>query len=231
MNATGDPGSQPPSQRPRPSPLDALARVPDPRHARGRRHPWLALLVLLVVALLCGANSQRGCARWIQDAHEAHRRRLGFTRSDGPSRATVNRLLHQVDVLALEGALSRWAQQVRATGAGGAPPTGPGGVAAAHWVDGIAVDGKTLRGARRLGVAAAHLVSACCQQHGLVLGQVSAHRHFCWAGGAVGWWVQGQTCSWRKPVARCLPNCCFPASPDCGLTPCGGRARRCMSRR
>jgi hypothetical protein len=35
----------------------------------------------------------------------------------------------------------------------------------------MAVDGKTLRGARRLGAHDVHLLCACCQQHALVLGQ------------------------------------------------------------
>jgi hypothetical protein len=41
----------------------------------------------------------------------------------------------------------------------------------ARWLDGIAMDGKTLRGARRLGAQEVHLWSACCQQHTRVLGQ------------------------------------------------------------
>jgi len=36
---------------------DDLGRVPDSRAARGRRRPWGALLLLIVVALLCGANT------------------------------------------------------------------------------------------------------------------------------------------------------------------------------
>jgi predicted transposase YbfD/YdcC len=40
-----------------------------------------------------------------------------------------------------------------------------------RWLDGIAIDGKTLRGARQLGARDVHLLSACCQQQALVLGQ------------------------------------------------------------
>jgi predicted transposase YbfD/YdcC len=67
-----------------------------------------------------------------------------------------------VDVVALEEALGGWLQRARATWRG----------ATARWLDGIAVDGKTLRGARRLGAADVHLLSACCHQRGLVLGEV-----------------------------------------------------------
>ncbi len=146
-----------------PSLADVLGRVPDPRAARGRRHPWRASLLLIVVALLCGANTQRGISRWARQAGRRRLRRLGFAGRGGPSRATVNRLLRAVDVGALEGLLGAWLQQARAAWRHGATA----------WLDGIAIDGKTLRGARRLGARDVHLVSACCQRRGLVLGEVA----------------------------------------------------------
>lgn len=146
-----------------PSLLSVLAQVPDPRAKRGQRHPWIALLALIVVALLSGANTQQAIARWAQHAGWARLRRLGFTRRGGPSSATLRRLLQRVDVPTLERILGTWQQQVRAAWRHSAE----------HWLDGIALDGKTLRGARRLGAADAHLLSACCQQLGVVLGQVA----------------------------------------------------------
>ena len=144
-----------------PSLAAALATVPDPRARRGQRHPWSALLLLIVVALLSGANTQHACARWGQHARGTILRRLGFRRSDGPSLATVHRVLQQVDVAVLEQVVGTWLQQVRAAWRDGA----------GRWLDGIAVDGKSLRGARRLGAVDAHLLSACCQRYALVLGQ------------------------------------------------------------
>ncbi len=81
---------------------EMLAQVPDPRKARGKRYPWPALLLLLVAALLSGANSQRGVARWGQTTGETWRQRLGVMRRRGPSQATMQRVLAQVDVDALE---------------------------------------------------------------------------------------------------------------------------------
>lgn len=145
-----------------PSLASALAQIPDPRAPRGRRHPWRALLLLIVVGLLCGANTPQSLARWATN-HRRYRRRLGFTRRDGPSQPTLHRLLRDVDVPALERVLGGWLQQVWAAWQQGATT----------WLDGIAIDGKTLRGARRLGAADAHLLSACCQRAGVVLGQVA----------------------------------------------------------
>ena len=140
-----------------------LAQVPDPRAARGRRHPWSALLLVIVAGLLSGANSQRGLARWGQDAGAARRRQLGFTRRRGPSLATLNRVLCRVDVTALETRVGVWLQAVRAAWRRSAD----------RWLDGIAIDGKTLRGARRLGAEDAYLLSAYGQRDGLVLGEVA----------------------------------------------------------
>jgi predicted transposase YbfD/YdcC len=45
--------------------------------------------------------------------------------------------------------------------------------AAATWIDGIAIDGKALRGARQLGAADVHLLSARSSRDGLVLDQLA----------------------------------------------------------
>lgn len=146
-----------------PSLREMLAQVPDPRKARGCRHPWSALLLLLVVGLLSGANSQRAIARWGRAAPARWRQGLGFTRVQGPSQPTLQRLLRDVDVAQLETVLGTWLQQVRAVWR----------QSAARWLDGIAIDGKTLRGARRLGAQDARLLSAWGPRVGVVLGQVA----------------------------------------------------------
>jgi predicted transposase YbfD/YdcC len=146
-----------------PSLVSILAQVPDPRRPRGQQHPWVALLLVVVAGLLSGANSQRAIARWGQQLPWPWLRALGFTRAGGPSQPTLHRVLRAVDVGQLEAVLGAWLQQVRAAARH----------SAARWLDGIAVDGKTLRGARRLGAGDTHLVSACCQHLACVLGEVA----------------------------------------------------------
>lgn len=150
------------------APLAAiLAQVPDPRKSRGRQYPWVPLLLLVVVGLLCGANSQRALARWGQNTGRARLRRLGLTGPHSPSQPTLHRLLRDVDVQQVEVLLGSWLQQVHASWRR----------STRRWIDGIALDGKTLRGARRLGAADTHLLGACGHRDGLVLGQVAVLDH------------------------------------------------------
>jgi predicted transposase YbfD/YdcC len=149
-------------------PLSAiLAQIRDPRQARGRQYPWLALLLLVVVGLLCGANSQRALARWSQNTGPARRRRLGLLSEQSPSQPTLHRLLRDVDVHQVESLVGTWLQQVRTAWRHSSK----------RWIDGIALDGKTLRGARRLGAADTHLLGACGHRDGLVLAQVAVVDH------------------------------------------------------
>jgi hypothetical protein len=110
--------------------------MPEYRQARGRRHPRLARLLLVCVAMLCGARSQAAIADWGRFHGQPWLRRLGFTRRYGPSRATFSRLFRAVPQATVEGVLGRWAEQVLRR----CPP------ASAQELEGIAVDGKRLRG-------------------------------------------------------------------------------------
>ena len=144
-----------------PSLASALADLPDPRAARGRRHPWRALLLLVAVGLLTGANTQRAIARCGTNLRRGWLRKLGFRRP--PSQPTLHRLLGTLDVDQLESLVRTWLAQVQAGWE----------QAASTWLEGIAIDGKTLRGARRLGAEDVHLLSARSSAHGVVLDQLA----------------------------------------------------------
>lgn len=144
-----------------PSLAATLAQLPDPRHARGRRHPWSALLLLVAVGLLSGANTGLALARCGHNLPGRLLRRLGFRRP--PSQPTLHRLLATLDVEQLQTLVRDWLAQLRADWREAAGP----------WLDGIAIDGKTLRGARRLGADDVHLMSARSSADGLVLDQLA----------------------------------------------------------
>jgi predicted transposase YbfD/YdcC len=146
---------------------EVLGQIPDFRHARGKRHPLHAVLLLACVAILGGARSESAIAEWGANYGPEWRRRLGLTHARGPSQATIHRLFRRIDVDLLERCLGQWAQRVltclpaTATGDGVRP------------LEGIALDGKTSRGSRKRGAVDTHLLSAVSQRLGVVLGQVA----------------------------------------------------------
>jgi predicted transposase YbfD/YdcC len=142
----------------------ALAAVPDFRSAQGKRHPLRALLLLACTAMLCGARGESAIAEWAQNYDPVWRARLGFTHPDGPSQSTIQRLFKGIDCAALERCLGAWAAQVLAHVSAGDPPLP---------FDVLAIDGKTLRTSRKCGAGDAHLLSACSQRLGVILGQVA----------------------------------------------------------
>ncbi|HEY8597284.1 MAG TPA: ISAs1 family transposase [Thermomicrobiales bacterium] len=139
-----------------------LATIPEFRASRGKRHGLLPLLLLVCVAMLCGARGQSAIAAWGRDYGRPWLRRLGFTRGYGPSQATLHRLFAGVAYPAVEAALGRWAEQALR-----AFPPAPG------TPEGVALDGKTLRGSRKRGAADAHLLAALSHRRGVVVGQVA----------------------------------------------------------
>ncbi len=137
-----------------------LAQRPEYRAARGRQHPLLALLLLACLATPCGARSQSAIADWGKHHGRPWLRRLGCATARAPSQPTLSRLFQCVPSKTVEAALGRWAEQALRC----CP-------AAMGELEGLALDGKTLRGSKRQGAADAHLLSAFSHRLGVVLGQ------------------------------------------------------------
>src|SRR5829696_2947186 len=117
--------------------LAYLASVPDPRAARGRRHPLVAILGLAAAAVLAGARSIAAIAEWAADAPQPVRAALGARHHapghrSVPAEATIRRTLSRLDADALAGVIGAWlADRERRSPAAGRRRA-------------IAVDGKTL---------------------------------------------------------------------------------------
>jgi predicted transposase YbfD/YdcC len=120
--------------------LAYLATIADPRRRAGRRHPLVAILGLAAAAVVAGARSIAAIAEWAADTPQPVRAAFGARRDPLtghwaiPTEATIRRTLGRLDAEALATAIGAWlsdrdrhAQRRRA----------------------VAVDGKTLRGARR----------------------------------------------------------------------------------
>jgi DDE_Tnp_1-associated len=137
-----------------PSLLEAVATVPDPRQAGGRRHPLPAILALATAAMLAGARTVYAIAQWGRLQEPAVIRALGFTRPRSPAVSTLHLVFKALDAEAFEAALAHWAQAEL-----GEQPVA------------IAIDGKALRGSHGEKLPGVDLVAAYADAAGLVLAQ------------------------------------------------------------
>jgi predicted transposase YbfD/YdcC len=124
--------------------LAYLATITDPRARAGRRHPLVAILVLAAAAVLAGARSFAAIAEWAADAPQPVRAALGARRDPltgrwtwtVPTESTIRRTLARLDAEALAAAIGAWLSRRDCHDQ--------------RWQRrAVAVDGKTLRGARR----------------------------------------------------------------------------------
>ncbi|WP_328457638.1 transposase family protein [Streptomyces sp. NBC_00386] len=84
--------------------------MPDPRRAKGRRHPLTFVLALAACAVLAGARSLTAIAEWAADAPATVLTALGGPSREpsgptAPAEATVRRVLQRIDGDALDTAI------------------------------------------------------------------------------------------------------------------------------
>ena len=136
--------------------MEVFAQVPDPRDPRGVRHDLATILTVAQTAVLAGARTLLAIAEW--DATRETLSCLGISpfRAD-PSESTIRRALARVDADDLDARIAGWmATRV--------------GQLAGRRV--IALDGKTMRGARTT-IGAPHLVATFDHTAGAVRGQLA----------------------------------------------------------
>jgi predicted transposase YbfD/YdcC len=139
--------------------LSALTGLVDPRGRRGRRYPLVGIVAAGIAATLAGACSFAAIASWLADQDAATAVALGLDeRRRMPNESVFRRLFARLDPLVLDGLIGAWMWTTTRTVTGRRV---------------IAIDGKTVRGARGAGASAPHLVAAFDHTAGAVLGQVA----------------------------------------------------------
>ncbi len=138
--------------------LDLLRSVVDPRGRRGRQHDLSAILAVGLGAVIAGARSFVAIGDWVAHQPMEVLRGLGVTTPSGPDESTIRRIfgLLDADVLDQLVGVFMWART--------------------HTVGTrrvIALDGKTVRGARSKTTPAPHLVAAFDHATGVVVGQLA----------------------------------------------------------
>jgi predicted transposase YbfD/YdcC len=144
--------------------LQALSAIPDPRRRRGRRHSLQSILLVAVCAVLAGARTYAAIGDWAAAAKP----RVGVCGTPAHA-ATFRRVLMAADPVAVQAALTTWALSCLAAATAADLQSAACPRNAGRQV--LAVDGKTLRGARGPGGAQAKLLSVIDHRRGLVLTQ------------------------------------------------------------
>jgi len=134
--------------------IDLLTTVTDPRKPRGVRHPLVCILAIATCACLAGARSFEAIAQWAEELSRDALKRLGCKRSRPPSEKCFRLTLQRLDAAEFDSRLSSWLVR--------------------HNIlanKGIALDGKTVRGAHDGDKAAPHLLAAVLHREGIIVAQ------------------------------------------------------------
>ncbi len=136
--------------------IDVLRTVVDPRKRRGIRHPLISILAIATCASLSGARSFEAIAEWAAELSRDALKRLGSKRSRAPSEKCFRLTLQRLDAPQLDEKICSWLARRKVFAD-----------------EGVALDGKTLRGAHDGGKAAPHLLSAVLHREGIIVAQVA----------------------------------------------------------
>ena len=88
--------------------FECLEQAPDPRKARGVRHPFQGILRLTLLGLVCGQTTMAPIALFARMHWPALKEPLGFVRDHPPHATTISRTLAGVPYEQLQGALTGW---------------------------------------------------------------------------------------------------------------------------
>ncbi len=132
---------------------DVLCGIEDRRGRKGRQYKLASLLGIAIAAMLGGANDLMAIFRWGRRLKPEALRLLGIEDGVAPCHATFHYFFKSLDADALAAGLGRFAL---------------GDDRARH----IAIDGKTLKGSRRLDAKPLHVLSAFATELGAVVGDL-----------------------------------------------------------
>jgi predicted transposase YbfD/YdcC len=139
-----------------------LGALEDGRHAKGRRYSLGLILLVTILAKLCGEDTPFGIAEWARLRAEQLVRLLQLKRATMPCHNTYRRVLGKaINLMELQQMTSRYLTE---------------GLNQGHSVL-VAIDGKTLRGTIPKGDSqGVHLLAAYLPEEGIVLMQMAVDQ-------------------------------------------------------
>jgi hypothetical protein len=108
--------------------VQVFAQIPDPRKARGIRHPFSGIVALVFLGLLARITEMAVLVRWATPHWDELKEPLGFTRDKPPCATTISRTLARLPLDEFRRLFARWLKTVLADRPG-------------RWT--AAIDGKT----------------------------------------------------------------------------------------
>lgn len=138
---------------------EALLQIPEHRMPRGVRHRKRSILAISICAIMSNAWSFAAIAEWAKRCPQNMLKRLSCRYHEKtkqyapPSEPTIRRFLQKVDAASVDKALTGWFRSICDQG------------------EPLAVDGKTLRGARLPDGKHVQLLAAFLHEQGTVLAQ------------------------------------------------------------
>lgn len=137
--------------------MTIFTQIEDKRRALGRLHKLNDILVMAVVAVLCGADTWNEIEMFCKAKEDWLSKFLGL-KNGIPSHDTFNRVISSIDHEVFEEKFIAWTSEL---------------INISGQKEIISIDGKTVRGAKSRGKKSPiHIVSAWASQNSLVLGQV-----------------------------------------------------------
>lgn len=133
---------------------DALGEIEDKRGRKGRQYRLQSVLGIAIAAMLAGANDLIAIFRWGRRLKPEALRLFGIESGKAPCHATYHYFFRALDADGLSRSLGRFAR-------------GDGDVK--H----LALDGKALKGSRRLDAKAVHVLSAFATELSAVIGDLT----------------------------------------------------------
>lgn len=141
-----------------------LGQLKDFRRAQGRRHPLQIVLLIIIMAIMGGAKSERALARFAKNNKKSLVRHLKIERNEVPSRTAMQTIIQHLNFEELQNGFQHWASS-RVN---------------LKKKDFVSIDGKALRGTVHNGCDALqsfiNLVSAFAQERKQVLATKSIHN-------------------------------------------------------
>lgn len=94
----------------------AFEQVSDPRKKRGVRHPFHAILKLVVLGYVSGKVWIEHIATWAESNWDVLKDDLGFTRDYAPNAETIRRTIYALDRPQFEAAFQNWIKDLMGDG-------------------------------------------------------------------------------------------------------------------